>query len=371
MRLLYFINSIKNNGGMERIVIDKINYLAELKDYEVALAYFGTAHDTPFFHIDSRILLVPMGEQSTGGSFTRRLWSFVRLPQKVKNIIDKTHPDVIVNANTILVSWLLPFVRRRVPKIVELHFSYAGMQIISDEIYGNNRIKKKLNYYIRKWGYPLYNKCVLLTEEDASDWGFKNAVVIPNFTNLKFNNTENKTSNIAVNIGRLSPPKNQRLLIDAWKLVHKEKPDWNLEIWGDGEYFEDLTNQIHSLGLNDVVLLKGVSHHIETVYSHASFFILSSRYEGHPLVLIEALQAGLPCVSTSVNGVRGTIRNGYNGFIVEEMTAESLAEGILKMISSEHKEEMSQNARESAKPFEKDNIMQMWIKLFEKIKQNN
>ena len=112
-------------------------------------------------------------------------------------------------------------------------------------------------------------------------------------------------------------------------------------------------------------------HHIDIIYGYASFLVLSSSYEGQPLVMIEALQAGLPCVCTKVNGVRGTIKNGYNGYIVDDMTAEQLAEGILKMIRSERKPEMSQNARESAKTFDKEHVMSTWISLFDDLIHEN
>ncbi len=369
MRLLYFINQITNSGGIEHIVIDKINYLAGLDGYHVSLAYYGTSHDKPFFTINDRVSLVPMGEQSMGSSLILKLCSFMKLPSKVKAIIDMERPDVIVNANTILVSWLLPFIRRSIPKVVELHFSYAGMKIISEEMYGRNWLKKEFNYLLRKWGYSKYDRCVLLTDEDLRDWRFKNAIVIPNFTNVK--PIEYKIADkrkTVVNVGRLSPPKNQKVLVEAWKIVNQNAPDWDLEIWGNGEFHDDLIMQISDLGLEGKVRLMGVSHNISEVYHYASFFVLSSRYEGQPLVMIEALQSSLPCVCFAVNGVRGTIRDGENGYIIEDMTVEALADGILKMIKNKNDiPVMAEKARLSAKAFDKKTIMERWTSLFEKL----
>ena len=366
MRLLYFLNSITNSGGMERIVIDKINYLAGLDGYKVALAYYGTKADLSFFPIDERVLLVPMGEMNMGRSFTKKIINFIHLTRRVGTLIDNVGPDVIVNANTILVSWLLPYIRKHIPKIVELHFSYAGMKIISEEMYGLNILKREFNHRLRKWGYPKYDKCVLLTDEDLRDWNFKNAIVIPNFTSIRpveYNQSEKRKT--VVNVGRLAPQKNQKMLVEAWSIVNQKASGWNLEIWGDGEFRDDLTKQISEAGLDDKVKLMGVSHHIEDVYHYASFFVLSSRYEGQPLVMIEALQSSLPCVCFAVNGVRGTIKNGENGYVIEDMTAEALAEGILKMIKYERDiPVMARRAKESAKAFEKDKIMRCWTDLF-------
>lgn len=372
MRLLYFINSITNSGGMERIVIDKINYLVNIEGCEVSLAYYGSENDMPFFSIDERVKRKAVLSRKGTSSFTKRFLTFFEIRKTVLDIIDETTPDVIVNANMTLVSWLLPFIRKDIPKIVELHFSWIGMRKINKEIYGHNFVKSWFNNFLRNHFYPLYDKCVLLTNEDLHDWGFKNAVVIPNFTNLHFPNYDRISKDkIAVNVGRLSSPKNQKMLVDAWKIVHAKEPDWKLEIWGDGELKNDLSIQINRLELDCTVSLKGVSYHIEEVYKYASFFVLSSCYEGHPLVMIEALQAGLPCVCTSVNGVRGTIKSDYNGFVVEDMTAESLADGILKIIRTDKRCAMSINAKETAKAFEKEHVMQMWIKLFNNMAYND
>ena len=372
MRLLYFINGITNSGGMERIVIDKINYLANLEGNTISLAYYGSAQDESFFPIDDKVRRKPILSVKRTSSFVKRIMTLFKIRKTILDVIDETAPDVIVNANMIMVSWLLPFVRKNIPKVVELHFSWIGMRNINKEIYGNNYLKSMFNNLLRNYFYPLYDKCVLLTNEDLRDWGFKNAVVIPNFTNLQLPyNKRTEKGNIAVNVGRLSIPKNQEMLVDAWKIVHSQEPDWRLEIWGEGKLKKDLSTQIHQLELDGIVSLKGTSRHIEKIYNYASFFVLSSCYEGHPLVMIEALQAGLPCVCTDVNGVRGTIKDDYNGYIVNDMTVEQLSDGILKMIRSKHRQEMSQNARESAKVFDKEHVMSMWISLFNGLKNEN
>lgn len=367
MRLLYFINSITNSGGMERIVIDKINYLADLQDYNVSLAFYGQMSDVPFFPINEKVKLLPMDEGAGISGFSAKIASIHCVWREVKRVIIEAGPDVIVNANMMLVSWILPFVYRDIPKVVELHFSYEGMKIINKELYGDNRLKPWFNDVLRRTFYAQYDRCVVLTEGDRCDWGFKNIVVIPNFTNVvPKEDSYSADSKVAVNVGRFSPPKNQKLLVEAWNIVHQEVQDWQLQIWGDGEFRDNLNLQISELGLQDAVHLMGRTHDVASVYQQASFFVLSSRYEGQPLVMIEALSCGLPCVCTSVNGVKGVIKDGYNGYIVPSMTPESLAGGILKMIKNaeDKKSLFSQNAQESAKTFEKEVIMKRWTDLF-------
>ena len=128
MRLLYFINSITNSGGMERIVIDKINYLANLEGYNISLAYYGSEQNESFFPIDDKIMRKPISSVRGTSSFAKRIMTFLKNRKMILDIIDDTTPDIIVNANMNLVSWLLPFVRKSIPKVVELHFSWIGMR---------------------------------------------------------------------------------------------------------------------------------------------------------------------------------------------------------------------------------------------------
>ena len=162
MKILYLLPHITNNGGMERIVIDKINYLVN-KGYKVALAYYGSKYDMPFFYIDKDVKLIPILNVNSYRKFLDKIKLVPKLFYSLLDIISEENPDVIVNANVQIVSWILPFIRKDIPKIIELHFSYEGLQIMNEEIYGNNRIKILINNFLRKYLYPVYDKCVLLT----------------------------------------------------------------------------------------------------------------------------------------------------------------------------------------------------------------
>lgn len=372
MHILYFLNTIGTTGGIERIVIEKVNYLANLNGFQVTMAYFGSDQTVPFFKIDKRVKRKTISSGYGGSSIINRFWRIYKIRKQVKIIIDETKPDIIENANMALVSWILPFMSRNIPKVIELHSSRIGKKIFDRVIFGERRWVNWIIDYFRCRFYAFYDKSVMLTEEGIHEYNLKNSVVIPNFTNIQLTgNVASNKGEIAINVGRLSYQKNQKLLIDAWNIVHAKEPKWRLEIWGDGELKDSLVNQIKTLELDDVVILRGNTKQIEKVYGQSSFFILSSRYEGQPLVMIEALQAGLPCVCIAVNGVRGTIRNDYNGYVVEQETPEALADGILKMIHCDDWKTLSENARESAKVFDKELVMGMWIRLFKDLTNEN
>lgn len=366
---MYFINQITNSGGIERIVIDKVNYLANLPDYRVCLAYYGSLDDVPFYQIDKKVVLMPIPFDVMGTSFFKKIFHIKKLMVDVKRKIVIAKPDIVINANVWVISYFLPFIKRNIPKIVELHFSYDGLKIMNREIYHSNRFKIAVNEALRRLIYPCYDRCVVLTNDDVAKWKFKNIEVIPNFTNV--HNLEATTivrEKIVINVGRLEFQKNHEALLNAWKPISVKYPDWKLEIWGSGSLQKSIENQIKKLDLQDSAFLKGVSSEIHKQYLKSSFFVLSSRYEGQPLVLIEAMQLGLPCVCFSITGTNDVIENGKNGFIVPAGDIDALSDGIEKMIQSmEFFDDFSKNSIETSARFNKGYVMSLWITLFNKI----
>lgn len=371
MRLLYFINQIENSGGIERIVIDKVNYLAQLPDYELHMAYYGKKGATSFYPISSSVKLWAIDEDAETTSFAKRLSKVFGIYRKSAAIINAVNPDVIVNANARIVSYFLPYTFRHIPKVVELHFTHEGLQIMNKKMYGASRWKAAVNNMLRRYFYARYDKCVVLVNDDVKAWGFRNLMVIPNFTNLTFPSMdESKKEKVVINVGRLEEQKDHRTLIEAWKFVNKKYPEWKLEIWGNGALKVQLQSQIEKENLQDCVFLKGVTSEIGKVYSRASVFALSSLYEGMPLVAIESMTAGVPCVSFDISGIRDVITDGEDGIIVKSHTAKAFADGIIRMIEDyDSRQSMSVRAREKVKVFEKTIVMEKWTELFKKIKK--
>ena len=137
---------------------------------------------------------------------------------------------------------------------------------------------------------------------------------------------------------------------------------------GEGSLRESLQRQIDALHLSSVVHLKGVSPSIGEVYSHSSFFVMSSLYEGFPLVLVEAMNCGLPCVSFDITGANSIIDNGKNGFLVPDNDVNALAEACIKLIENKVLlEDMGKQAYMSGKCFSKPKVMQKWLDLFREL----
>ena len=156
-----------------------------------------------------------------------------------------------------------------------------------------------------------------------------------------------------------------------FKRVHKKHPDWTVNIYGDGNLRLELEKQISEAGLNGVINLMGRSNEIYKKLRDASFYIMSSRFEGFPMVLIEAQSQGLPVVSFDCpNGPSDIINNGVNGILVKDQNKDALYDGICYMI--EHPDErkaMDKKALENVNQYSTVVICNMWQRLFDEIRK--
>jgi len=217
---------------------------------------------------------------------------------------------------------------------------------------------------------------IVLTHEQKTFWPHAREIkVIGNFSNIHVADCEER--NNAAAVGRLAPAKQFDLLLDAWAIVAKHNAGCMLDIYGDGPERERLERQIDALGLKENVRLHGNSSDIAAAYASHEFLIMSSRNEGLPLVLIEAMQCGCPCVSVDCEcGPREIISDGKDGLLVpyrglnRKERVRNLADAICRMLDDPGRcRKMGDAARQNAAKFDKSAIMQQWQQLFRELKQ--
>jgi glycosyltransferase involved in cell wall biosynthesis len=138
-----------------------------------------------------------------------------------------------------------------------------------------------------------------------------------------------------VTAGRLSPEKNHARLIRAFDLVHQEHPNTRLMIMGSGALLEDLQSLIVELGLVTAVTLAGHQDNPYGVMANSDCFVLSSEYEGQPMVILEAMSLGLPVITTDFASVRGAVPEGHG--LVVPMSVDGLADGMIRYLNGEIK----------------------------------
>lgn len=131
-------------------------------------------------------------------------------------------------------------------------------------------------------------------------------------------------------MGRLAPQKGFDLLLEAWSIALKRLPDWSLRIVGDGQLRDQLVRQASTLGIETRVIFTPFSDDPFSLFSQCGIFVLSSRFEGLGLVLIEAMTCGAACISFDCpNGPREVIRNGVNGLLVPAERVDALASAMV------------------------------------------
>lgn len=373
MKIVYCIAGTYNSGGMERVLANKANYLVG-HGYEVAIVTTDQRGRRPFFRLDSRIACHDLGigyEDNNGKSFLNKL---VRYPFKqwkhrmrLTRLLKRLRADIVISMFCNDAAFI-PDIHDGSHKLLEVHFSrFKRLQ------YGRKGIWKLADNFrsardastVRR-----FERFVVLTEEDKTYWGnISNIRVIPNSLSFTSPHPAALTAKKVIAIGRYSHQKGFERLIDAWKHVSGNADGWNLHIVGDGELRDALQHQIDALGLGGEVFLDRPTSDIQSLYNNASILAMSSRYEGLPMVLLEAQAAGLPAVSFACKcGPRDVISDGVDGILVEEGNVKDLAAALLSLIHDDDKrKQMGAAAFKRSERFGEPAVMKMWTDMFSEI----
>lgn len=189
--------------------------------------------------------------------------------------------------------------------------------------------------------------------------------VIPNPVDLPEGWRERRGGNVLAAVGRLVPQKGFDLLLEAFAAIAPAFPGWTLVIWGEGEERAALERQRDGLGLRDRVRLPGVTERPGTWVEDADVFVLSSRYEGWGIVLLEAMAAGLPSVAFDCEwGPREMVEDGVDGLLVPPGDAAALARALAVVLGDAGlRERLGAAARASARRFTPERVVSCWDEL--------
>ncbi|MBX7531968.1 glycosyltransferase family 4 protein [Qipengyuania sp. 1XM1-15A] len=168
-------------------------------------------------------------------------------------------------------------------------------------------------------------------------------------------------------VGRLDRQKGFDLLVKAFARIAPRHPDWHLDIWGSGDERENLQSLIVQRGLKDSVTLRGTSEVPGAWLSETEIFVLSSRYEGFPNVLGEAMAAGLPVVATQCDfGPEEMLHNQASGLLVPTEQVGQLAAAMERLVRDpEQRHQLGEAAREAARAFAPEKIFPQWDELLD------
>ncbi|MEY2243920.1 glycosyltransferase [Streptomyces sp. SAS_267] len=245
----------------------------------------------------------------------------------------------------------------------------GGLTVIgmSHESYEYSRTTSRFRRVLKH--YKDVDRMLALTREDADLWigqGMNNASFMPNPLPFMPEVPSPRTGNAVVSVGRLHDQKGIDMLLDAWAEVAPLHPDWRLRVYGSGEDEEILRKQCTALGLDDSVDWMGRTNDVPGALRGGSVFVLSSRGEGFPLALMEAMAAGLPCAAFDcAPGVHEIVRDGEDGLLATLGNTGELARRLDTLMSDKAlRDSMGEAARANVRRFTTDEVVRRWEELF-------
>ena len=359
MKIMFVIHSLNIVGGSETILTRFSNFFASM-GHNISICIL--THESISFELNDNINLyrydnTNSNSNSNSNSMLPRVFNLMY--QQIKYIsssINVEKPDVVISfvSGTNILSTLAAKISNK-PIILAERSSY------------DLSLKNKFWKLLRRLVYPLATKSIVLTEEDRPKYSYvKEVFVVPNPLTLKQNYTNIEREKTILSVGRLHHVKGFDMLIKAFSKL--DTNGWKLVIAGEGEERESLEALINKLDISDKVILPGLIKDIELYYKKSSIYVLSSRSEGYPGALCEAMGYGCSCIAFDcVTGPKEIITDNIDGLLVEANNIDNLSISIQQLIDDKYQRELLGNkAKEIVQRLNMEAIAQKWEDIMKK-----
>lgn len=376
MKLIYCICNVCNPGGMERVLLNKVRYLVEVMHWDVTVVTTDQKGRPPFYAFPPQVRMLDLDINYTDdnnkgvlgktmGYLKRRRLHRKRLTE----LLMRERADVVVSLFPSESSFI-PEIKDGSRKVLELHFcKFFRLQ------YGRGGLMGFIDKMRTRQDERLvrrFDRFVVLTNEDKGYWGeIPNITVIPNAALLSEGPQSTTGNHRVIAVGRMDYQKGFDRLVEAWDIVCRDSrfADWRLDIFGQGEWREMLQGMIDSRGLQGRIALNAPTKGITDEYAASSMLVMSSNYEGFPMVMIEAMACGLPVVAFDFKcGPRDIIEDGHNGLIVPNGNINGLAHAMMRVMGDDElRRSMGAAAVKVTERYSEEAVMKQWVELFETI----
>ena len=360
MKLLYLTPQINQEGGLPKVLSVRTNYFIEKFDYQINILTQNEGFKNPFFDFNNKINFIDIDLNCNNFQKLFRYKSFL------KKQIQNWQPDIIIVCDFGLKAFLIPFLLdNKIPIFFEAHGSLYN----ETKSFNNNfftQVSKKIKYKYKLFCARKFDKFIALSNESLAEWNVKNGIVIPNPIWFKNDQTASLQNKKALIIARHSFEKGLNKLIPIWKIIAEKHPDWQLDIYGKSSENKEIEQLIKDSSLENNINLLPPTKDIISVYKNYSMYLMTSRQEGFPMVLLEAIASGLPCIAYDCPvGPRSIIQNNYNGFLIENNNSKQFVSAIISLIENvDLRIEMGKNAKLSSKKYDLETILNQWNDLF-------
>lgn len=380
MRIVYIIDKLSSKGGVERIFSEKMSYLVTHYDYDVSVITYSQFPETMpnCYNLSDKVkqiyLCIPSHLQYQY-SYPKRLWikwKYARLlRQRLEETVNNIKPDIVIATGSTLAD-VVCRIKCKAAKIIESHeariftksfYLYYDYSLISTFY---------LKLYRKRYLKVIEKKAdvvVSLTKNDANNWRkAKRVEVIPNFSIMPISKLSNGDIKRIIAVGRLEWQKGFDRLINIWELAASKHSDWKLDIFGEGSQELNLRNDIKEANISNISI-HPFTKEISQEYAESSIFVVTSRYEGFSLVLLEALRHGVPCITFDCPyGPSDLVDNEKCGYVIENGNIGLFAEKLNYLMDHpEKRKQFSIAAINKARSYHVDTIMNQWKSLFESL----
>lgn len=366
-------------GGVDRVLINKANYLADTLGYDIYIITDSQCGKPTVFPLSPNVhhidLEINFNEQYKYGIIKRFVFYKKQMKEyrkKLEQQIKTIRPNFVISTCGRDLDFLTE-IKDGSKKIGESHIARQYCRNFHLMEAKGGIYKLVANYWRKKQERAIakLDAFVVLTKHDAESWEpVKKAEIIPNPLSFTPKEQSKCTEKRIISVGRLTEQKGYERLIEAWSKIANKYPDWVVDVYGEGEQKEWLKKLIIDYNIGDSFTIYPPTSNIQDKYLESSIYVMSSRFEGLPIVLLEAISCGLPCISFDCpHGPSEIIENGKTGILVENGNVEKLTEAIEELIIHEEKRiKMGKQAHISSQRYSHENIMKLWINLFDRLK---
>ncbi len=359
-RLLYITNQICSSGGLERVLSIKASYFADHLGYEVHILTLNQGDEDLFYDFSDKLQYHDINVNRSPLGFIKSYRTGIR------KVVEKVNPDVICVCDDGVKGFFVPkIIGKPCPMVYERHVSKLVAET-EGKMSFIKRLIAKVKYALMDYGAKFYDAFVVLTHGNLVEWKSKNLKVISNPLSFYPEEKSSLKNKKVIAVGKHCYQKGYDRLLESWQLVVEKHPDWILEIYGAFNPDHDLEKLSIDLGIEDNIRLYAPVKNIRDKFLEASIHVLSSRFEGFGMVIIEAMSCGVPPVSFDCRcGPSDIISQGEDGILVENGDIKSFSTALLDLIENEDKRNaMGIAAKNNVKRYLPENIAQQWNQLF-------
>lgn len=377
LKIVFITPALYMAGGVERVLTLKANYFAEQFGYDITIILTEGKGKPLYYPLSNKITVINLDigfEELWTCSFIKKIFVYLKKQRRYKkalsNELMRIRPDITDSLLRREINFITK-IKDGSKKIGELHVNRANYRN-----FNANETNWFKDLFAKFWMQNLIRKLkkldrfVVLTNEDKASWTeLNNVVAIHNPISFKTVSISSLDKKRVIAVGRYHYQKGFDLLLQSWKRVESQCPDWELVVFGDGNRieYEQLRD---SLGIDKSRChLNAPTSQIQKEYTDSSVFVVSSRFEGLSMALLEAAACGLPIVSFACPcGPRDVITDGVDGLLVEKENVDALANSLVKVMNSSGlRQKMSNAIQKKAESFQIENIAIRWKQLFESL----